>query len=459
MSGVRGASNESSAPLAGGTGRARRPGAVAAGAFMGGAKSRLLPASIPFRYFGAAVAYHALAWLALLLGAQDVPMFAGGLGWPLAALHLVTLGVLVMTAIGTSLQLLPVATRQPLSWPRAPALIWWLFTPGVAAVTLGMGLPQPVVMVGGAVLVVLALSVYAVLLGGNLIGARGMPMVAFHGWVALTSLVIVVATALSLACAYAGVPVVARDTALALHVAFAGYGFMGMLALGLSYIVVPMFALSAAPDSRMAQVSCGLAAVALALAGAAALGVAPLSLRVVAIALGIAAVGLHLKLMSTALRTGMRHELGRSFTLVRISWVLLAASLAAGLAVTLDVRITGTGTLFGLTLVGWLLTFLLGILQRIVPFLASMHAAGTAPRAPTPSSLTAERPLAIHFWCHLTAVGLLAVGAVAQSAAVTVAAAVCGGVGGVALAGFFVIVQHRLRSATATVGARPLPAA
>ena len=290
------------------------------GAFLGGAKSRLLPASIPFRYFAAAVAYHVLAWLALLGGADDVPTFAGGLGWPLAALHLVTLGVLVMTAVGASLQLLPVATRQPLRWPRAPALIWWLYTPGVAAIALGMGMPAPAWLAGGALLVVLALAGYAALLAWNLIGARGMPAVAFHGWVALASLAIVVATALSLACAYVGVPGLARDTALALHVAFAGYGFMGMLALGLSYIVVPMFALSAAPDSRMARASCGLAVVALVLAGAAALGVAPRVLRVVAIAAGSVAVGLHLKLMTAALRTGMRRELGRSFALVRTSW-------------------------------------------------------------------------------------------------------------------------------------------
>ena len=52
-----------------------------------------------------------LALLAAWRAAADWPGFAGGLGWPLAALHLVTLGVLAMTAIGASLQLLPVATR------------------------------------------------------------------------------------------------------------------------------------------------------------------------------------------------------------------------------------------------------------------------------------------------------------------------------------------------------------
>ena len=103
------------------TARSRPP----PGAFLGGAKSRLLPPSIPFRFFGAAVAFHLLAWLALLAGAARLPAFAGGPGPVLAALHLVTLGVLVMSAISASLQLLPVATRQPVGTPtRAPAAIW-----------------------------------------------------------------------------------------------------------------------------------------------------------------------------------------------------------------------------------------------------------------------------------------------------------------------------------------------
>jgi hypothetical protein len=36
------------------------------------ARSRLLPMSVPFRYFGAAVAFHVLAWAALLAGARGV---------------------------------------------------------------------------------------------------------------------------------------------------------------------------------------------------------------------------------------------------------------------------------------------------------------------------------------------------------------------------------------------------
>ena len=414
-------------------------------AFLGGAASRLLPASIPFRFFGAAAIYHLLAWIALLAGATDVPRFAGGLGWPLAALHLVTLGVLVMTAIGASLQLLPVATRRPVESHRWPAVIWWIYTPGVAAVALGMGLPAPILLGGGALAVCIALAGYAVLLARNLLGADGMPVVIAHGSAALGALFVALVTAISLAGAYLGVPLLGRGMALDLHVTFAAYGFMGLLALGLSYILVPMFALAAASDERRARQSLGLALAALLLAAVGAAGVAPQPLLLAAVGTGAAAVALHWRQMNIALKTGMRRNLGRSVTLMKIAWACLAASLAAGLGVALNAPFEGMAALFGLLLIGgWLLTFLLGVLQRIVPFLASMHRAPGHRRPPTPSSLTAERPLAIHYACHLTALSLLMGAIIADSRWLAVAGALTGGAGAVAFGSFLATVRRRM---------------
>ncbi len=170
--------------------------------------------------------------------------FGGGLGWPLAALHLVTLGVLGMTALGAGAQLLPVATRQPAPGPRWLAAIWWLYTPGVALLALGMGWPQPQWLAAGAVAVALAFDGLGradaapperrarhagrgvAWLGGagRAGGAAGQRAVAGRTWL--------------------GLPVPSRDITLGLHLVFAPYGFMGVLALGLSYILVPMFALA-----------------------------------------------------------------------------------------------------------------------------------------------------------------------------------------------------------------------
>jgi hypothetical protein len=418
------------------------------GAFLLGATSRLLPASIPFRFFAAAVVFHLLAWLALCAGADRMAPFVAAPGWPLAALHLVTLGVLVMTAIGAGLQLLPIATRQPVSSPFWPAAIWWLYTPGVTAVTLGMGLALPGLLGLGAVAVLLALLMFAGLLALNLSGARGMPEVVAHGWAAVASLLVALASALALVLVWVGVPTIARQTVLALHLAFAAYGFMGLLALGLSCILVPMFALAAAPDRRRAIASCVIAIAALVLAALAAFDIAAQPLRVASLVLGAGAVAMHLRLMRVALRSGMRRELGRSFRLLRLGWAMLAASLLLALALVLDAPLPGLATLFGLALIdGWLLSFLLGMLQRIAPFLASMHAAHGSRRPPTPSSLSADRPLAIHFACHVAALAGLALAVVIDSPWLILLAAAVGAVGAAAFGAFFVTVLRRMRAA------------
>ena len=417
---------------------------TAAAGFLGGAASRLLPPSIPFRFFGAAVVYHVLAWLALLAAAPEWPSFARGLGTSLAALHLVTLGVLAMTAIGASLQLIPVATRQPVASAHAAALIWWLYAPAVGALALGMAFAVPALLAAGAVAVVAALLLFVALLAANLRGARGMPGVVAHGWAALASLLVALAAALALVGNYAGVPSIARTTALSLHVAFAGYGFMGLLAAGVSAILVPMFTLAPSPDARAQLVSCAFAVAGLACAAAAALGVAPVPARVVALAFAAVAVALHLALMRRALRDGMRRDLGRSFTLVRVSWGALVASLAAALGVVVDAPIPGLAIVFGVLLVGgWLLTFALAMLQRILPFLASMHGARAGRRAAVPSSFSAQTPLAIHFACHLAALAGLGVAAIGESAAVATLAAAAGTLGAAALLVHYVVLGRR----------------
>jgi hypothetical protein len=337
-------------------------------------------------------------------------------------------------------------------------VIWWVYTPAVATLALGMGLPSPTLLACGAAAVIAALAGYAILLTQNLIGAKGMPVVVAHGWAALISLLVVLVTALPLAGTYVGISGLDRGTALALHVTFAAYGFMGMLALGLSYILVPMFALSPAPSERQALTSFGCATLGLAFAAAAAFGIAPFPMRIGAIAAGVLAVTLHLHLMKTALRAGLRQELGLSFHLVRVGWALLAASLVAALALTLEAPFGGTATLFGATLiVGWLLSFALGILQRIVPFLASMHAVTGKGRPPTPSGLTAGRPLVIHFYCHLAAMALLGLAVVMNRPWIIGCAALLGVTGAASFGGFFVVVLRRMRSAG--IGARTAPVA
>jgi len=67
----------------------------------------------------------------------------------------------------------------------------------------------------------------------------------------------------------------------------------------------------------------------------------------------------------------MRKRLGLSFVLIRAAWLILLATMLSASRHPWPRRPNGP-TLFGFLLFAWLLTFLLGVLERIVPFLASM---------------------------------------------------------------------------------------
>jgi len=419
------------------------------GAFGAGARSRLLPASVTLRYFGAAVAFHVLAWFTLLAYPQELLRFAvyGGLGPALAALHLVTLGVLAMTAVGASLQLLPVATRQPVRSLAAAKLAWWLLAPGVALFALGADAYRPALLGLGTVAVVASLALYAWLLAENLRRARGMRVVIAHGWGALAALVALAAGGLALVAHYEHGLALDRGAVASAHLVLAAYGFMGLLALGLSQFLLPMFALAPSPSPRSAYAALGMAAGAIVFALAAIAFHAHVS-RALAALLGLAAALLHVISLERALRRRLRPPLGPAFQLVRVAWACLLASLALAVLIPLGWAPPRATALFGVLLVlGWLLGFLLGILQRIVPFLATVHAAGGGRPAPLVSSLTPQRPLALHRVLHHCALAALLAGIAADAEWLIRAAAALGLAGALAFAAFFVVVLARLRKA------------
>ena len=416
-----------------------------ANSFLGGAKDRLLPASIPFRFFLCAALFHVLAWAVLLLGAEDVALFRGGPGLTLAAIHLVTLGVLAMTAIGASYQLLPVVTRRPMArdWPTR--LSFWLMAPGIAAMTLGMGLAGHGLMLAGAGLICCGLLVFGVLTADNLRRASSIPVVSAHGWLALAALIVVASLGVALILDFE-TGFLDDHTALAvIHMVLGSFGFMGFLALGLSLVLIPMFALSRSLPQPFGWAQAGLTALALAaLSGAALSG--NIALFWLSFAAGLGAACCYLWLMRAALASRMRKRLGLSFVLIRASWGFLILGLALGAAWIADVAIPNLPALtIFILLVGWLLTFLFGILQRIMPFLASMHAAGRSGLPPLLSELTPEIPLKIHALAHFGAIALCAVGIVLDNGLLVQGGAGLGLIGAVAFLVFAILVALKLR--------------
>lgn len=412
--------------------------------FLGGAQSRLLPPSLPFRFFIAGIVFHVLMWGALIFAARDVPAFAGGVGPALAALHLLTLGVFGSVAIGAALQMLPVATRRPMptSWPVR--LAFWLFVPGVVLLVHGMAVYSVGLMEAGATLAGAALLLLAILLADNLRRAKDLPLVAAYGWLAVISLILLVLFGVILVFDF-DLGLLGDHAAFGLaHLVLAVFGFMGMLAIGFSHVLVPMFSLAPAPPGTAGRYGVAAWSAALLAAFIGAL-VASRLLFALGILLALAGAGVYLWTMAWLWRRRLRKRLGLSFLLARVAWVLLPVSLLAGLAATFGLAGPRGFALAGfLALWGWLLTFLMAILQRIMPFLASMHAAKVKGKPPLLSELTAETPLRIHAAGHFTALALVAAGIAADLPLLIRIGAAAGLVGAVAFAVFAVPILRRL---------------
>lgn len=413
-----------------------------AGAFMMGAKDRLLPPSVPYRFFATAVVLHVAAWAALLGGAADLPGFWGGLGPALAGLHLLTLGVLAMTAMGAAFQMLPVATRRQLGPVWACRLTWWLFAPGVIVLALGFATAWTWALAGGTALTVAGLAVFGVLVARNLMQVSDLPGVTDHAWLAVASLVALAGLGGLLVADIGHGFLPDRGRAAAAHAVLAGYGFMGMLAMGFSYVLVPMFVLAQTPADGTARRTAWLSALALALAVAGILAGWPM-VAALGGGVGLAAAGLHLRALTGVLKNRMRKKLESFFRLVFAAWVMLPLSLVVGIAALfLDLA-----PLWGLVLVlGWLLSFVTGILQRIMPFLASMHSGGKGGKPILLSQLVAERPLAVHAACHGLAVLLIAAGMLTGSSAAAALGAASGLAGALAYAWFAWLLMRRYQA-------------
>jgi hypothetical protein len=416
---------------------------LAAATILPGAKGRLLPPSIPFAFFTAALVFHVLLWAVVIYAASDVASFRGGLGHPLGALHVLTLGVLTSTAMGAALQLLPVATRQPLAalWPARAT--FWLFAPGTILLVHGMGEGNAMALAAGGIAAASGLGLFAILVADNLRRAPSLGAVGLHAWVAHGALALLLAGGLALAFDFSA-GVLRDHAAVALAHGLLGlYGFMGTLALGFSYILVPMFALAEAVPNRWSEGTLALWTVALVLAIVGALAAFE-SLVAAGAILGLAAALAHVGGLARVLKRRMRRHLGLSFILLRAGWGALIASLILGGLAALGWLGPRGPALFGFVAAfGWLLTFLLGVLQRILPFLGSMHAAKGG-RPPLVSELTRERALALHAACHGTALVAIFAGIAADLPEAVRFGGVVGLCGAIAFAWFGASVLHHV---------------
>jgi hypothetical protein len=434
-------------------------------------RSRLLPASLPFRHFAAGAVFQLAGWLLLAFAPEGVAAYTGGLGPSLAALHAFTLGALTMTALGAGLQLLPVATVQPVRAVGLAKLLWWLLCGSLTLFIAGVASVDTAIAAAGAIGTGVALTAHAGLIAANLLAARRFSAMIAYAWCALVALLAVIASGPALALQWR-LGWLADPRAVALsHLIVACYGFLGLLTVGYSYLLVSMFMVAKAPPERAQRTVLALGATAIAgSVGLAFTGVWPIGVAVFAL-LGLAAAAAYSVQMMRLTARRRSRVAPWSLALMRFAWFALPASVALGAAIA-AAGAAGAGAELGvghgarhavlgallplplsssagqavfvvLTVLGWLVSFMLAVALRIVPFLASVHAKLRHGRLPLSSAMTpaaAARAVAIG---HPLAVVTLLGGVIAGSDPLVSLAGLIGAAASLAFIAFLVGVLRR----------------
>lgn len=409
-----------------------------------GVQNRLLPPAIPFRFFGTATFFLTLTWVLLFLSGDELIGYAGGPGFVLAGIHSLTLGVLTMTAMGASLQLLPVATRQAFGNLNLCRLLRALHTVATLLLVSGMATAEVTWMAWGGGLAFISMCLFGWLISGNLRRGSGMTVVILHCWSAFAALIILTILGIALALNPTTGWIEDVATVAAIHFLIAGFGFMGLFAIGFSYILLPMFVLSPAPSDKAAL----LALTAYAIGVVIAIGGLYLDISILLWFGGLAGlfgIALHLRLMLLALKARMQKKLDPPFVLIRFAWILCPLSIIWGLfAFGSGIGGESSRAIFGLLVLAWLLSFLLGILLRILPFLGSMHASRPGQAPPLLSALVPKNAQITVVYGQIATVILLLIGLIVASEPVLQIATALGVFSGLAMISYFITVVYRV---------------
>ena len=372
-----------------------------------------------------------------------------------AAVHLGTLGYLVMVMFGALYQMLPVVAGAPVPGVRLAHGVHALLVAGAATLVFALTTGRPFAL--AAALLVAAFAGFLVPAAIAAARARvqldtvpGMRLV-------LPALVLVLGLGVEMSLARAGLHAVPHlPHRLLAHVGLGLVAWVGGLIVAVSWQVVPMFYLTDPFPRWVRRAS-------LVLLGSTTLGVLAATLAggalpwiAAALLPGALAVwALHPVVTLALIVRRRRRRVGES---VRFWFAALAAApfvLAAGVGafVSGDPRLP---VLFGwLALVGWASLIVHGMLTRIVPFLVWFHRyskqVGLAD-VPAMRTLLPDRRARVGLVLHVatTLVGVLAI--VLPRPALTVAAGL--GLGATGLAMFVSFVRALLHPA-----ARPWPAA
>ena len=376
------------------------------------------PFAAPLRFFLTAPLFSLAAGLLLLAAGPDLlaSRWTPGL---LAATHLITVGFMLQVMLGALIQILPVVAGVNLGSPLRVAR--WLHA-GLSAGTLllagGFLLGQPAVLSAAALTLGLTIAAFLVVTGRALSGVPSTSPTIRGLKAALAGLAGAVGLGASLALAIAHGWAIPLPALTDLHVGWALGAWAGILLAAMAFVVVPMFQLTpgypARPSWWFPRLMLGLMltwALAVYLDSASTIRL----IQVVAALLGIAFLLLTLRLQMQRRRARVDATyrywqlglVGAIFALV----MMLTATVWPPLA-----DLAGWSTFAGiLLLVGGFMSFIIGMLYKIVPFLAWLHLQDRAkPSMPAPNmnKILPETAMRHQMRAHAAALALLLAAAI-----------------------------------------------
>ena len=336
----------------------------------------LPPIHIPFRFFLTA------PWFGML--AAMVLLFSGSGLWTshwnpalIGLTHLFTLGFMTMTMLGALLQLLPVLSgeRVPGGTPLAFA-VHLLMVAGVLCLSAGFVFREYFLLGIAVVLLAMALVGFTVAIGRKLVTniAGGDSIHAMR--LAIVALLVTIGLGCYRALVYL-YPLESPLNLTMLHVSWALLGWVLILIMGISFQVIPMFQVTPDYPSRLTRLIPPVIFTGLLLL---AFVQAPVAVAGVVIVIGAAVLiyaGFSLRLLQHRKRRLMDvsvrfWQLGLSCLIlaVLLFWLVFLLPGVAGSAMTFARGLMLAGVLMVL---GFACSIIMGMLQKIVPFLAFLH--------------------------------------------------------------------------------------
>lgn len=370
------------------------------------------PISLPLRFFLTAPLFLLAAAVLILLAPEALNSRTVPAAYALT--HALTLGFLAMAMIGALMQMLPVVAGTPMPMPRAVALVTHVsLSIGTMALMAGFLGAGAAVIDAAAALLALGFATFLTAAGTSLARASGNATVTGIRFAA-AGLAVTAILGISLALARTGLELpLAIQAASAAHIAFGLLGWILVLVVGVSYQVVPMFQITP-PYPRLLTRWLAASLFLLLLAHAA----APLSPAAMLLAADSAlAAGILLFALVTLRQQARRRRKLPDITLDfwRTGMASLIACVLAWLVAQFWPAWQNSGAyplLLGvLFLGGFGVSVVIGMLYKIVPFLAWFHLqaqlqakAGTIPNM---KQMIGEKRLRMQFRLHLAALVML----------------------------------------------------